>query len=116
MRLAYEAAVLDNMTQGRFVLGVGLGQQPVASLFDLGHTSLGDHADEVLSQVRELWTSGTIYPAPIRPTGPTVVRTVDAGPPIAVTYRASESGLALMPALEALTTWAENNLPSCPTA
>ena len=62
MRLAYEAAVLDNMTQGRFVLGVGLGQQPVASLFDLGHTSLGDHADEVLSQVRELWTSGTILP------------------------------------------------------
>jgi DNA-binding HxlR family transcriptional regulator len=45
-----------------------------------------------------------------------VVRTVDAGPPIAVTYRASESGLALMPALEALTTWAQNNLPSCPSA
>jgi DNA-binding HxlR family transcriptional regulator len=45
-----------------------------------------------------------------------VVRTVDAGPPVAVTYRASDSGLALMPALDALTTWAENNLPSCPTA
>jgi DNA-binding HxlR family transcriptional regulator len=43
-----------------------------------------------------------------------VVRTVDDGPPVAVTYRASESGLALMPALQALTTWAKDNLPECP--
>jgi DNA-binding HxlR family transcriptional regulator len=45
-----------------------------------------------------------------------VLRTVEDGPPITVTYRASESGLALMPALAALTTWAENNLPECPPA
>jgi DNA-binding HxlR family transcriptional regulator len=45
-----------------------------------------------------------------------VLRTVEDGPPVAVTYRASESGLALMPALEALTTWARNNLPECPPA
>ena len=43
-----------------------------------------------------------------------VLRTVEDGPPVAVTYRASESGLALMPALTALTTWAENNLRECP--
>jgi DNA-binding HxlR family transcriptional regulator len=43
-----------------------------------------------------------------------VLRTVDEGPPVAVTYRASESGLALMPALEALTAWARNNLPERP--
>src|ERR1700679_3189289 len=40
-----------------------------------------------------------------------VLRTVETGPPVAVTYRASESVLALIPALDALTTWAENNLP-----
>src|ERR1700683_3415513 len=33
-----------------------------------------------------------------------ILRTVEDGPPIAVTYRASESGLALMTALAALTT------------
>src|SRR5580704_9417773 len=66
---------------------------------------VGGISDSVLSErLSELCEAGL------------VVRTVDAGPPIAVTYRASGSGLALMPALEALTTWAENNLPSCPTA
>jgi DNA-binding HxlR family transcriptional regulator len=43
-----------------------------------------------------------------------VVRTVQDGPPVAVTYRASESGLALMPALEALSNWARNSLPERP--
>jgi len=40
-----------------------------------------------------------------------VVRRVDPGPPVAVHYELTESGHALLPALEALTTWAENNLP-----
>ncbi|MEX0429674.1 winged helix-turn-helix transcriptional regulator [Nocardioides sp. DS6] len=41
-----------------------------------------------------------------------VVRRVDAGPPVSVHYELTESGQALLPALEALTTWAENNLPA----
>jgi DNA-binding HxlR family transcriptional regulator len=41
-----------------------------------------------------------------------VLRTVDEGPPIAVTYQASESGQALLPALNALTSWAAENLPA----
>jgi DNA-binding HxlR family transcriptional regulator len=45
-----------------------------------------------------------------------VLRTVEEGPPVAVLYRASESGLALMPALDALTTWARDNLPERPPA
>jgi DNA-binding HxlR family transcriptional regulator len=40
-----------------------------------------------------------------------VQRTVDAGPPVAVTYQATEAGQALVPALEALTSWAAENLP-----
>ena len=40
-----------------------------------------------------------------------VVRQVDAGPPVAVRYELTESGHALLPALEALTRWAEENLP-----
>jgi DNA-binding HxlR family transcriptional regulator len=57
-------------------------------------------SDSVLSErLSELAAAGLIQ------------RTVEVGPPVAVTYRASESGLALMPALEALTTWAKNSLP-----
>lgn len=39
-----------------------------------------------------------------------VERTVDAGPPVAVTYRVTEAGLALVPALHALSAWAADNL------
>ena len=43
-------------------------------------------------------------------------REVDPGPPVAVSYRLTESGTALLPALQALTSWAEHNLPAaCPT-
>ncbi|NMM84431.1 ArsR family transcriptional regulator [Rhodococcus sp. SRB_17] len=47
-----------------------------------------------------------------------VVRTVDAGPPIAVEYQLTVSGHALLPALNELTTWAAENLPAadCPAS
>ena len=38
-----------------------------------------------------------------------VARTVDAGPPIAVSYELTESGLALLPALRELIQWAETH-------
>ncbi len=40
-----------------------------------------------------------------------VERSVDEGPPLAVTYRATAAGQALVPALNALTSWASVNLP-----
>ena len=43
-----------------------------------------------------------------------VERTVEAGPPVAVSYGVSAAGQALVPALEALTTWAQDNLPDLP--
>lgn len=39
-----------------------------------------------------------------------VRRSVDAGPPVAVSYSLTESGTALLPALTELTTWARTNL------
>src|ERR1700761_654604 len=45
-----------------------------------------------------------------------VQRTVDGGPPVAVSYQATPAGQALVPALEALTSWAGTNLPAeCPS-
>ncbi|MFJ4829595.1 winged helix-turn-helix transcriptional regulator [Streptomyces sp. NPDC088747] len=46
-----------------------------------------------------------------------VVREVDEGPPLRVSYRLTESGAALAPALKELGTWAESHLPGsggCP--
>jgi DNA-binding HxlR family transcriptional regulator len=45
-----------------------------------------------------------------------VQRTVESGPPVAVTYAVTDAGAALVPALEALASWAESNLPAagCP--
>jgi DNA-binding HxlR family transcriptional regulator len=40
-----------------------------------------------------------------------VQRTVSEGPPVAVTYRVTPAGQALIPALNALTSWAATNLP-----
>lgn len=40
-----------------------------------------------------------------------VQRTVEAGPPVAVSYQVTPAGQALVPALEALTSWAAANLP-----
>ncbi|MEP9381717.1 helix-turn-helix domain-containing protein [Nocardioides sp. KR10-350] len=45
-----------------------------------------------------------------------VERTVDPGPPVAVHYELTAAGKALMPALEAIGEWADQNLPAaeCP--
>jgi DNA-binding HxlR family transcriptional regulator len=41
-----------------------------------------------------------------------VQRTVDEGPPLAVTYTLTQAGHALLPALRELTAWATDNLPA----
>jgi DNA-binding HxlR family transcriptional regulator len=43
--------------------------------------------------------------------GGLITRTVDEGPPLAVSYELTERGRALMPALEQIAFWAEENLP-----
>jgi DNA-binding HxlR family transcriptional regulator len=44
-----------------------------------------------------------------------LARDVEPGPPVSVRYHLTDSGTALLPALQALTTWAEDNLPAaCP--
>jgi DNA-binding HxlR family transcriptional regulator len=43
--------------------------------------------------------------------GGLITRTVDAGPPVTVTYELTDRGRALMPALEQIALWAEENLP-----
>jgi len=41
-----------------------------------------------------------------------IIRAVDHGPPVSVSYRLAETGIALIPAMHALSAWAAQNLPS----
>jgi DNA-binding HxlR family transcriptional regulator len=43
-----------------------------------------------------------------------VARSVEAGPPVAVTYRLTDAGLALLPALSMLAEWADANPTASP--
>src|SRR5918992_5675812 len=43
--------------------------------------------------------------------GGLITRTVDAGPPVSVTYELTARGRALMPAPEQIAPWARDNLP-----
>ncbi|MBB4664759.1 winged helix-turn-helix transcriptional regulator [Conexibacter arvalis] len=44
--------------------------------------------------------------------GGLIVRTVDAGPPVSVSYALTDRGRALMPALDQIAVWAQENLPA----
>jgi DNA-binding HxlR family transcriptional regulator len=41
-----------------------------------------------------------------------IARRVDEGPPVTVSYELAESGQALMPALEQISSWADEHLPA----
>ncbi len=43
--------------------------------------------------------------------GGLIARTVEEGPPVAVSYALTDRGRALMPALEEIARWAEDHLP-----
>jgi DNA-binding HxlR family transcriptional regulator len=43
--------------------------------------------------------------------GGLIARTVDEGPPLAVSYALTDRGRALMPALDQIAVWAQENLP-----
>lgn len=66
--------------------------------------AVGGISDSVLSErLSELTAAGLVQ------------RTVEEGPPVSVIYQATAAGQALVPALEALTSWARANLPApCP--
>ena len=44
-----------------------------------------------------------------------IIRTVDEGPPLAVSYALTDRGNALLPVLQQITLWAEEHLVEDPT-
>jgi alkanesulfonate monooxygenase SsuD/methylene tetrahydromethanopterin reductase-like flavin-dependent oxidoreductase (luciferase family) len=71
LRLAYDAALLDQACEGRLVLGVGVGTPALWRRFGLSTERMGDKVDEFLQTLRELW-NGEVFPGPVRVGGPPI--------------------------------------------
>ncbi|MEA2638635.1 MAG: hypothetical protein QOF51_29 [Chloroflexota bacterium] len=61
LRLAYDAAVLDQITGGRFFLGVGVSTPALQRRFGVDPSSVGDRVDDMLAAVRALWAGANGY-------------------------------------------------------
>lgn len=82
LRLAYDAAVLDQIAGGRLILGVGAGSPKLRVRFGAERTNLGEWLDEMLAALKALWSGAPgfngahitiedgIRPRPSQPQGP----------------------------------------------
>jgi alkanesulfonate monooxygenase SsuD/methylene tetrahydromethanopterin reductase-like flavin-dependent oxidoreductase (luciferase family) len=78
--LAKQAASLDNISDGRLVLGLGLGaRDDDYEVSDIEMGAKGKRFDAQLEELRKLWAgeergyAGAVGPAPARPGGPTLI-------------------------------------------
>ena len=84
LRLAYDGVVMDQLSNGRFELGVGLGAPKTWQQFGVDASTVGDRVDEQIAALRALWAGedgyhgehvqidGAIGPAPVQPGGPPI--------------------------------------------
>ena len=78
----------------------------------LGHLSAGPAGFRDLSRAIEEISDSVLSDRLADLTkGGLITRTVDEGPPLAVSYDLTDRGRALMPALEQIALWADENLP-----
>jgi alkanesulfonate monooxygenase SsuD/methylene tetrahydromethanopterin reductase-like flavin-dependent oxidoreductase (luciferase family) len=84
LKLAYDTIVLDQLSDGRLELGVGLGSAPTWKQFGVDGAIVGARVDEQIRALRALWAGeaafegqhvrfeGAIGPRPIQPGGPPI--------------------------------------------
>jgi alkanesulfonate monooxygenase SsuD/methylene tetrahydromethanopterin reductase-like flavin-dependent oxidoreductase (luciferase family) len=70
-KLAYEAALLDQLCGGRLTLGLGLGHPEVAPR--VGLPAPGPGFDATLRLLRDTWSAETAIPPPVRRGGPRIL-------------------------------------------
>ena len=84
LRLAYDAAMLDQISAGRFILGVGVGNPAVMKRYGIPPDEAASRMDEALVLLKKLWAGeeefqgkhfnvkGKVYPGPVQPGGPPI--------------------------------------------
>lgn len=84
LRLAYDAALLDQMSDGRLTLGVGVGVAPVMKRHGIPPDEAGSRMDDTLKMLKALWAGageyqgehfaqrGAVIPGPVQAGGPPI--------------------------------------------
>ncbi|MBI3950231.1 MAG: LLM class flavin-dependent oxidoreductase, partial [Acidobacteria bacterium] len=84
LHLAYDAAILDQLAGGRFVLGVGVGSPALMKRYGIPPEEAASRMDEALILLKKLWAGeeefqgkhfhvkGRVYPGPVQPAGPPI--------------------------------------------
>jgi alkanesulfonate monooxygenase SsuD/methylene tetrahydromethanopterin reductase-like flavin-dependent oxidoreductase (luciferase family) len=112
LRLAEDAAVVDLLSEGRFILGLGLGW--LEWEFDALGVSVGDRVrltEDAIRVCRQGWGDGlvagpdvAVYPKPARPDGPPIWLGGHAEPAVRRAARIADGWLASEPDLEGFRT------------
>jgi alkanesulfonate monooxygenase SsuD/methylene tetrahydromethanopterin reductase-like flavin-dependent oxidoreductase (luciferase family) len=84
LHLAYDVALLDQLSGGRFILGVGAGSPPLMKRYSIPQEEVGSRMDEAIKLLKTLWAGGDefqgkhfnvkgrIYPGPAQSGGPPI--------------------------------------------
>jgi len=79
--LAKQAAALDQLSDGRFTLGLGLGaRHDDYEAARVDHRTRGKLFDDQLAEIRDIWERKDIGPTPQRDGGPELLVGGDSGP------------------------------------
>jgi alkanesulfonate monooxygenase SsuD/methylene tetrahydromethanopterin reductase-like flavin-dependent oxidoreductase (luciferase family) len=85
LNLAYDGAVLDQLSNGRFFMGIAVANAPDWQRFGLDRATVGQRFDELLQAVKALWrgeegfhgdiirVNQAVRPLPIQPGGPPIL-------------------------------------------
>jgi alkanesulfonate monooxygenase SsuD/methylene tetrahydromethanopterin reductase-like flavin-dependent oxidoreductase (luciferase family) len=61
LRLAYDGALLDQLSDGRLTLGVGVGIAPVMKRYGIPPEEAASRMDDTLKMLKALWSGATEY-------------------------------------------------------
>jgi len=84
LQLAYDTAMLDQISAGRLILGVGVGSPALMKRYGVPPDEAASRMDEALILLKKLWAGeeefegkhfhvkGRVYPGPVQPGGPPI--------------------------------------------